>query len=66
MLLPKNHENMSSVQVALEVALHELNFLHGLRVTDVPDVNTTWSIDNSEAINIIGKALEALGTFRTA
>ena len=66
MLLPKNHENMSSVQVALEVALHELNFLHGLRVTDVPDVNTTWSIDNSEAVDIIEKALEALETFRTA
>ena len=57
---------MSSVQVALEVALHELNFLHGLRVTDVPDVNTTWSIDNSEAVDIIEKALEALETFRTA
>ena len=54
---------MSPVQLALEVALHELNFLHGLHVTDVPDVEFTWDIDNLEAIELIAKALEP---FRSA
>ncbi len=49
---------MSPVHLALEVALHELNFLHGLHVTDVPDVEFTWDIDNLEAIELIAKALE--------
>lgn len=48
---------MSPVQLALEVALHELTYLHGLHVTDVPDLEYTWNIDNKEAIDLIAKVL---------
>ena len=60
MLLPLKHEEMSPVQLALEVALHELNYLHGLHVTDVPDLAYTWDIDTKDAIEIISKALEPI------
>ena len=52
------HEGMSPVQVALEVALHELSTLDGLHVTDVPDVEYTWYIDTKAAIKQITEALE--------
>ncbi len=48
---------MSPVQLALEVALHELTYLHGLHVTDVPDLEYTWNIDNKEATDLIAKVL---------
>ncbi len=51
---------MSPVQLALEVALHELTYLHGLHVTDVPDLEYTWDIDNKEATDLIAKALESM------
>ena len=48
---------MSPVQLALEVALHELTYLHGLHVTDVPDLEYTWNIDNKEATDLIARVL---------
>ncbi len=51
---------MSPVQLALEVALHELTCLHGLHVTDVPDLEYTWDIDNKEATDLIAKVLAPL------
>lgn len=48
---------MSPVQLALEVALHELTYLHGLHVTDVSDLEYTWNIDNKEATDLIAKVL---------
>lgn len=35
----------------------ELTAVHGLRVTDRPDAQTTWEIDMSEAIEIIEGSL---------
>ena len=52
---------MSPVRRALEVALHELTVINGLRVTDTPDIQTTWEIDTSEAIEIIEEALNKVG-----
>ena len=52
---------MPPVRRALEVALHELTAIHGLRVTDTPDAQTTWEIDTSEAIEIIEEALNEVG-----
>ncbi|MBQ6113916.1 MAG: hypothetical protein IJL11_00915 [Synergistaceae bacterium] len=59
-LLPKDSDKMSPVQLALEVALHELNYLHGLHVTDVSDLAYTWDIDTKDAIEIVAKALEPI------
>ena len=58
MLLPAEHEKMTPVQLALEVALYVLVTQDNLHVTDVPDVAYTWNIDNSEAIKLIKKVLE--------
>ena len=60
MILPTGYEKMNPVQLALEVALHELVTQNGLHVTDVPDVNYTWNIDNNEAIKLIENALATL------
>ena len=60
MILPVGHEKMNPVQLALEVALHELVSQNGLHVTDVPDIKYTWDIDNSEAIKLIENALATL------
>ena len=60
MILPEGYEKMTPVQLALEVALHELITQNNLHVTDVPDVEYTWNIDNSEAIKLIEKALATL------
>ncbi len=59
--MPVGAENMTPVQVALEVALHELTTLNGLRVTDIPDVETTMVIDTREATSLIAKTLTELG-----
>lgn len=64
--LPLGHEKMSPVQLALEVALHELNSLNGLHVTDVPDVAYTWDIDTKDAIKQITEALERYRDAETA
>ena len=60
MLLPLGHEEMSPIQLALEVALHELSTLHGLHVTDVPYVVYTWDIDTSEVTEMLSKVLDGL------
>ena len=60
MILPVGHEKMNPVQLALEVALHELVSQNGLHVTDVPDIKYTWDIDNTEAIKLIENALATL------
>ena len=60
MILPAGYEKMNPVQLALQVALHELVTQNGLHVTDVQDVNYTWNIDNNEAIKLIEKALATL------
>ena len=63
MQMPLGHEEMSPVQLALEVALHELTCLHGLHATDVPEERYTWDIDTKGATKLIAGALEL---FRTA
>lgn len=63
---PVGFENMSPVRRALEVALHELTAIHGLRVTDAPDVQSTWEIDTSEATEIIEEALNSASSPMTA
>lgn len=60
LLLPQNYEEMSYVQLALEVAAHELTCLDGLHASDTPDFKFTWNIDNSEAINLIETVLKTI------
>ena len=60
MQLPLGHEEMSPVQLALEVALHELTCLHGLHATDVPEERYTWNIDTKRATELIASVLEPL------
>ena len=62
MQLPLWHEEMLPVQLALEVALHELTCLHGLHVTDVPEERYTWDIETKDATKLIASALELLRT----
>ncbi len=57
LIKPVDYENMNPVQLALEVARHDLTFLHGTRVTDVPDVEYTWEVDNTETLKLIDEAL---------
>lgn len=64
MISPARHEKMKPVQLALEVALHELVTQNGLHVTDVPDIEYTWNIDNSEAIKLIENALATLSSHK--
>ena len=52
-----------TVMKALLNAQHEFNFLHGLRVTDVPDVDYTWELDCSDADNRISEAISVLDRF---
>ncbi|MBQ4430124.1 MAG: hypothetical protein II877_01375 [Synergistaceae bacterium] len=60
--LPLEQEEMSPVQLALEVALHELSSLNGLYVTDVPVVEDTWDIDTKDAAELIESALSLYKT----
>ncbi|MBQ3446760.1 MAG: hypothetical protein IJG37_03850 [Synergistaceae bacterium] len=60
--LPLGQEGMSPVQVALEVALHELSSLNGLHVTDVPGVEYTWDIDTKDTAELIERALSLFKT----
>ncbi len=59
--MPVGAENMTPVQVALWVARHTLVTLNGLLVTDIPDAETTWTIDTGEEIKLIDQALNELG-----
>ena len=60
MQLPQGHEKMSPVELALEVALHELTVLNGLRVTDILDAEYTWEIENEDAILMLERTLQEL------
>ena len=60
--LPLGYEEMSPVQLALEVALHELSSLNGLHVTDVPEEEKTWDINTEDATRIIESALSFFTT----
>jgi len=55
--LPVGAEKMTSVQVALWVARHTLVTMNGLLVTDIPDAETTWTIDTEDEIKLIDQAL---------
>ena len=60
MQLPQGYEKMSPIELALEVALHELTVLNGLRVTDILDAEYTWEIENEDAILMLERTLQEL------
>ena len=49
-----------TVMKALLNAQHEFAFLHGLRVTDVPEVKYMWELDCSYPDNLITEAISVL------
>ena len=51
-----------TVMNALINAQHEFNFLHGLGVTDVLDVNYTWELDCSYPDFLLHEAISLLIT----
>ena len=63
---PIGYEKMTPVQRALEIALHALVTLDGLHVTDIPDVEYTWDIDNTKEIEIIENILNTTDFTSTA
>ena len=54
---------MQIIAHALALALHDLSFLQGARVTDLPNENATWKIDNSSTLKAIDEALVLLDKF---
>lgn len=48
---------IEAVRKALFRARYEFDTTHGLLVTDIPNQDTTWRIDFSDAINIIDEAI---------
>ena len=48
---------VNAVMHALLLAQHDLSFLHGARITDIPDDSVTWRIDNSETTQAITEAI---------
>ena len=60
MNLPKGFEEMSPVQQALTVARHELATLHGLVAGDAATPDKSFSVDTSEAVALIDKALSQM------
>ena len=60
----KPTDNNKPVLLALENARHELSSLHGLIVTDTPDdkdnLSTRWTIDTTNAVELIDNALKLL------
>lgn len=52
-----------TVMNALLNVQHEFNFIHGLRVTDVPDVKYTWELDCSQTAELIDEAISVLEKF---
>lgn len=58
MNLLANAEHMSPVQVALEVARHELVTLNNLYVTD--NKQDIWKTDTSKIIALLDEALKAI------
>ena len=63
MQLPQGYEKMSPVELALEVALHELTILNGLRVTDILDAEYTWEVENEEVILMLERTLQELRVY---
>ena len=53
-------DDFQTVMKALLNAQHEFNFLHGLRVTDVPDVSYTFELDCSDVNKITEEAISVL------
>ena len=53
-------KNFETVMNALLNAQHEFNFLHGLRVTDVPDVKYTFELDCYYPDSLISEAISVL------
>lgn len=51
---------MSVIRKALEAALYEMSFLNGLRVTDIPDAETTMVIDTRDTARLIEEAIKEL------
>ena len=63
MQLPQGYEKMSPVELALEVALHELTVLNGLRVTDILNAEYTWEVENEEVILMLERTLQELRVY---
>ncbi|MBR0249868.1 MAG: hypothetical protein IJQ77_02190 [Synergistaceae bacterium] len=55
-----SEKQYETVMNALLNVQHEFNFLHGLRVTDVPDVKYTWELDCSQTACCVEKAISIL------
>ena len=55
MQLPLGHEEMSPVQLALEVALHELTCLHRLHVTVVFGNDNSSGTDENLIVGVAKK-----------
>ena len=55
-----SEREFETVMNALLNVQHEFNFLHGLRVTDVPDVKYTWELDCSQTACCVEKAISIL------
>ena len=53
-------DDLQTVMKALLNAQHEFNFLHGLRGTDVPEVEYTWELDCSYYDKVISEAISVL------
>ena len=53
-------DDFQTVMKALLNAQHEFNFLHGLRVTDVPDVRYTFELDCSDVNKRTEEAISVL------
>ena len=51
---------IQKVMHALALAEHDLSFLHGVRVTDIPDENTSWEVNNHETLQQISEAFALL------
>lgn len=54
----------ASLLTVLEMARHELTVLHGLVVTDRPDLieqtDIAWQIDNLQALSALDEAISSL------
>lgn len=56
-------KDFKTVNSALLQAHLELSFVHGLHVTDVPDVEFTFDLDCSETTQLINDAISVLDKF---
>ena len=56
-------EKLKPIRLALENALHDLTFSNGLLVTDLPNPDTTFTLDNSKSITLLEIAITELNKF---